>query len=337
MIDAFNAPAGQQAFAGMPISIASGTAPRDNSGDESSVILKDGQTVRLSDYSDDQLTRLHFDQEVSFAAAIKASPKNSVQRVETIRHAYQTVCKILDEISSREGNSGLLSMGMDPRYIRLALEILSRQRKKNVGDGIFEVGFGSGLLLQAASDAGHRVAGLEVAPQLLQSARQILPPTAHDELLLGDFRSVDLSDHQGRYGLVYWNDVFEHIPVDEISDYLVRIRSLLAPGGKLLTITPNWHMRPSDVTCAFNPPRTEAIGFHLTEYALAEVRQLLIGAGFSRVQTPTYISRKQIWMSSIGDCTFVKAALEPMLEWLPFPVAVQCCRRFGFNCSLATN
>jgi 2-polyprenyl-3-methyl-5-hydroxy-6-metoxy-1,4-benzoquinol methylase len=332
MVDAFTASA-VQSFTDTPIPFALS----DSANEPSTVVLIDGQKIRLSDYSDDQLERLQFDQELAFAAAIKASPKNSQQRVETIRHAYQTVCNILDEISSRRGDSEMLSMGMDARYTRLVLEVLARQRKKSIGDGIFEVGFGSGLMLRAASKAGYRVAGLEVAPQLLQSARQVLPANCHDGLLLGDFRNVDLEKHQGRYSLVYWNDVFEHIPVDEISDYLVRIRSLLAPGGKLLTITPNWHMRPSDVTCVFKPPRTEAIGFHLKEYTLREVNQLLVGAGFSRVQTPTYISRKRIWMPSVGDCTLAKTVFEPMLEWLPFKAAVQCCRRFGFNCTLATN
>ncbi|HBJ33183.1 MAG TPA: hypothetical protein DDZ51_00160 [Planctomycetaceae bacterium] len=332
MIDVFS-PAAGQSFGDTPISIVTRTAPKDSS----TIVLFDGQRVSLSDYSDDQLAKLHFEQELLFAAAISDSPKNSDQRGEMTRHAYQTVCKILDEMTVRCGDSGMLSMGMDARYIRLVLEILSGQRKKGAGDGIFEVGFGSGLLLRAASEAGYRVAGLEVAPQLLQSARQQLPTRAHDGLLLGDFRNVDLTNHRGRYSLVYWNDVFEHIPVDEISDYLVRIRSLLAPGGKLLTITPNWHMRPSDVTCVFKPARTEAIGFHLKEYTLGEVCELLIGAGFSKVQTPSYISRKRIWMSPVGDCTFLKTVLEPMLEWLPFNAAVQCCRRLGFNCSLATN
>lgn len=332
MVDVFSASA-EQPFTDSSFIVARPT----DSNQIPSVVLIDGQRVFLSAYSDAELTRLQYEQEVAFAAAIAASPKNSTQRMETTRHAYQTICEILDEIGVRAGKKNALSMGMDARYIRLVLEILSSQRSRGIGDGIFEVGFGSGLLLKAASDAGHRVAGLEVAPQLLQSARQVLPPTSHSDLLLGDFRSVDLSIHKGKYSLVYWNDVFEHIPVDEISEYLTRIRSLLAPGGKLLTITPNWHMRPSDVTCEFMPPRSEATGFHLKEYTLGEVRKMLLGAGFSTVQTPTYISRKRIWMSSLVDCTFAKAAVEPQLEWLPFKVAVQFCRRFGFNCTLATN
>ena len=138
------------------------------------------------------------------------------------------------------------------------------------------------------------------------------------------------------YSVAYWNDVFEHIPVDEISDYLQTLHSLLKPGGKLITITPNWHMRPSDVTDLFLPPRSSAVGFHLKEYTLREVRQLLFAAGFTKIQTPLFISRNAIHMSNAFDITAVKSFLEPLLEWLPFQAAVQACRRLGLSCTVAT-
>src|SRR4029453_9238647 len=90
----------------------------------------------------------------------------------------------------------------------------------------------------------------------------------------------------GRPTLVYWNDVLEHIPVDEAAEYVAHIHRLLAPRGQLVTITPNWLLRPSDVTGDFCPPRTEARGLHLKEYRLAEVTRLLKRAGFRRVATP---------------------------------------------------
>ena len=61
---------------------------------------------------------------------------------------------------------------------------------------------------------------------------------------------------------------------------------MLAPGGQLVTITPNWHCRPADVTAAICPPRTDAAGLHLKEYTLVEVSHMLRRAGFSRVATP---------------------------------------------------
>ena len=61
---------------------------------------------------------------------------------------------------------------------------------------------------------------------------------------------------------------------------------MLAPGGQLVTITPNWHGRPSDVTAAICPPRTDAEGLHLKEYTLVEVSEMLRRAGFTRLATP---------------------------------------------------
>ena len=57
---------------------------------------------------------------------------------------------------------------------------------------------------------------------------------------------------------------------------------MLVPGGQLLTITPNWHVRPSDVTVAFCPPRTASAGLHLKEYTLREVSDLLPSPGSGR-------------------------------------------------------
>ncbi len=300
------------------------------------VTLIDGSHVALGELTVEELFRLQYEQECRFADAIKSSPKDSLERELTIKHAYQTVCQILDEQATREGIGGTLSMGMDPRYKKLVLKLLAKRRQSGSNDRMFEVGFGSGLLLKAAAEAGHGVGGLEVAPQLFELAASSIAPEHRQHLLLGDFRSLDLTDHFGQYGMVYWNDVMEHIATDEVDEYLVRIRKLLVDGGILITITPNWHMRPSDVTSNFYPPRTEAIGFHLKEYNLREVNTALRSAGFTHVVTPSFISRERIMLPRWFDMTWAKTLLEPLLEWLPFPVAVQCCRRFGFNLTIAT-
>jgi len=303
---------------------------------QSSVTLIDGSEVSLCELTTDELIRLQYEQERQFAEAIKSSPKDSLERELTIKHAYQTVCQILDEQATREGSNGTLSMGMDRRYKKLVLELLAKRRQSGSNDRIFEVGFGSGLLLKAAAEAGYGVGGLEVAPQLFELAASSIAAEHRQHLLLGDFRSLDLSDHFGQYGIVYWNDVMEHIATDEVDEYLVQIRKLLVDGGILITITPNWHMRPSDITSSFFPPRTEAIGFHLKEYKLRETCKALRNAGFTGIITPTFISRQQIMLPRWFEMTWAKTLLEPLLEWLPFPVTVQCCRRFGFNLTIAT-
>ena len=300
------------------------------------VRLHDGRQLDLAQLSNDELTQLQCEQEPAFARQIRATTKGSQVRTDVIRHAYETVCTILDQMSKRQIAGQTLSMGMDVRYKRFVLDLLASQRVQGIDGGVFELGFGAGIFLQAASEAGHRVGGLEVSSQLFEESKSKLPESCHRNLWLGDFCSIDFCEQQSSYSLAYWNDVFEHVPVDEISDYLQKLCGLLKPGGKLVTITPNWHMRPSDVTVLLKPQRTEAIGFHLKEYTLGEVRGLLLNAGFQSVHTPFFISPGRFYYSNFFDMTFLKSQLEPLLEYLPVGLAIQMCRRFGFSCTIAT-
>ena len=102
----------------------------------------------------------------------------------------------------------------------------------------------------------------------------------------------------------------------------------------LVTITPNWHLRPSDVTTMFKPPRSLAEGFHLREYTLREITALLKAAGFSRVATPLVVTRNHQVLCGSGLCG-LKRASEPLLEYLPFGLTRLLCRGLGLNCTLA--
>lgn len=297
--------------------------------------LADGQSLDIRGLSFDQLIDLQCQQEPLFAKAIAESPKDSVSRQQITQTAYQSVCAILDEQSKRKSSQQAFSMGMDARYVDLVLRLLEHQESQGVRGGLFELGCSTGCLLEQIDRAGYRVGGLEVVDELLSQAKQRISNSSQRNLYLGDFRKIDLTRVQGSFSVAYWNDVFEHIPTDEILDYLRGLWAMLKPGGMLVTITPNWHMRPSDITAQFRPARSEAEGFHLKEYSLAEVRDLLLQAGFEKVTTPTYISRGKIHWIPGTDFTGVKCLFEPFLERLPFKLAVQFCRRFGLNCTIA--
>ncbi len=300
-----------------------------------SVELADGRLVAIDTLDLSELVSLQAEQEPLFARAIAATRRDSQERAAITRTAYISICAILDEQAQRGQTQDVFCMGMDPRYADLVLRVLQEQELRGIRGGLFELGCSAGILLGQADRAGYRVGGLEVVPELLQRAKQRISAVNYDNLFLGDFRTVDLTKIHGSFSVAYWNDVFEHIPVDEIEQYLSGLYSLLKPGGLLITITPNWHMRPSDITSSFRPPRSEAEGFHLKEYTLREVRGLLKSVGFSRVTTPSFIDRKRIYLSSLLSFTRVKCALEPLLESLPFPLAVQFCRRFGLSCTIA--
>jgi 2-polyprenyl-3-methyl-5-hydroxy-6-metoxy-1,4-benzoquinol methylase len=310
-------------------------APQSRPPKRRSVELLDGHRIAIEELTLEELVALQCELEPTFARAIAKSEKDSVDRERITSQAYATICTILDEQRQRQGNQGSFSMGMDHRYSDLVLELLNEQQIKGVDGGLFELGCSSGVLLKQANDANFRVGGLEVVPELLDTTRRNVSRINHSNLFLGDFRKQDFSSQRNSYAVAYWNDVFEHIPIDEIEDYLKTLHSLLKPGGLLVTITPNWHMRPSDVTSLFQPPRSEAVGFHLKEYTLGEVVQLLGKAGFDSVTTPSFISRSKIHRHRLFDWTRMKVLVEPTLEWLPYRWSMQVCRRFGFSCTVA--
>lgn len=300
----------------------------------SPVTLCDGTDVDLATLNFEQLRELHWQQERAFARRVLDSPKGSRERAAAFAQGYDTVLSILRRIIN-PGN-GPLVMGLDPRYKQMVLDLLAR---RGAATGrrprLFEIGYASGMLLAAANSNGAEVAGIEVSDIMRRDACQQLPPEAHRRLYLGDFLTHDLDSVAGYYDLIYWNDVIEHIPPDEIADFLTKIHHLLAPGGCLVTITPNWHMRPSDVTGDFRPPRTEAEGFHLKEYTLREATALLRSAGFSRIATPLVLTRSRIVLCGTG-LSGLKRLVEPLLEVLPFRLVQICCIGFGLGCTIAT-
>lgn len=297
------------------------------------VMLADGNWLSLAGLTPQQLSELQWEQEQRFAKAIAALPKHSRERSLVTGQAYDTICTIL---AAQRIQGEPLVMGLDKRYTRLVLDLLNKQINRGIGrPRLFEVGYGSGTLLKEISEYGFPIAGVEISTTMREQAVQLLGTRHEKHLLLGDLRDVGFDDLDERPTLVYWNDVFEHICPDEIGDYLAHIHHLLQPGGMLVTITPNWLLRPSDVTRSFCPLRTEARGLHFKEYRLAEVTKLLKQAGFRRVATPLVVSKKRIYLCASG-LRFAKQCFEPLIDKLPIKPAHLLCRGLGLSYTIAT-
>lgn len=296
------------------------------------VTLADGSTVDLAGLSHDRLLMLQWEQERTFAERILAAPKGSRARAETIRRAYEAAPRIFAAVHAADRRTS--AMGFHPRQGRLVIERLARHRRSGRPARLLEIGYGAGALLKQVADAGFAVAGVEVADVLRQEACRLLGEPYAANLCVGDFLRDDFPALQTLFTVVYWNDVFEHIPPDEILDYLRRIHQMLSPGGELITVTPNWHMRPSDVTATVCGPRAEPAGLHLKEYTLRDVTRLLREAGFRRVATPLVVVRPRIVTFGSG-LAGLKRLVEPALEWLPFRLAKLLCRGLGLSMTIA--
>ncbi len=295
-----------------------------------SITLSSGEQLDISQLGADELQQLQWREERAYAALIAASAAGSQARKDLYRQGYDAVTTIYARNVDRSG-SGLV-MGFDRRYATVVRQLLARgARSRTRPARVFEIGYGCGALLSELP--GVDVAGIEVSATMRDQARCRLGKDHPARLYLGDFLSEDLSAEAG-CDLVFWNDVFEHLAPDEVPAFLRRIYALLAPGGYLVTITPNWHMRPSDITVDFCPPRTTAVGFHLKEYTLREVSACLRDAGFDRVATPLLITHGRIVLAGSG-LAGLKRLFEPWLEWLPFRLAKLACRGMGLSCTIA--
>ena len=301
---------------------------------EAEVTLADGSTRTLQELRSlgkTELLRLQFEQEQAFARRILEARKGSPDRAKATRQAYDTVTRIHATVVGTLDRPPV--MGLHPRYERLIGKLLDRQAAKGIEPSFFEIGYAGGVLLKQVSQRGVPVAGIEVSQEMHRGACRLLGPGLSERLHLGSLLDFD-PPGGGRYSLIYWNDVFEHVPPDEILDYLHKAYRLLVPGGQLVTITPNWHRRPSDVTADLCPPRTEARGLHLKEYTLREVTRMLRSAGFRRAATPLVVVPRGVVLCG-GGLAGPKRALEPCLEWLPFRAAELLCRGLGLSQTIA--
>ena len=315
------------------VEAAIGSADRTGAADGLCVTLVDGTSRQLAGLSQRELIALQWDQERDFAVRILAAPKGSLARAEATRHAYDTVTRVFAAVCQTAGEP--LRMGLQPRQEQMVVDALRRQQRHGLQPRLLEIGYASGILLRRVSAAGFSVAGIEVSAQMRQQALALLGPQFASCLHLGDFLRYEFPRAEGPFTLVYWNDVFEHVAPDEILDYLTRIHELLAPGGQLITVTPNWHVRPSDITRMVRPARSEPEGLHLKEYTLREVSALLRRAGFVRVATPLVSLPGRIVLCGSGLAGW-KRLVEPSLEALPYRLARLLCRGAGLSTTIAT-
>ena len=122
-------------------------------------------------------------------------------------------------------------MGLHPHHVRLVLDLLGRQQRRGLDARFFEIGYGAGLLLEQVRSAGFPFAGIEVSAAMQAMAAERLGPEARPHLHVGNFLDKERPAAGNRWSLVYWNNVFEHIPPDEIGDWLAGSTPCSCPAG----------------------------------------------------------------------------------------------------------
>lgn len=93
-----------------------------------------------------------------------------------------------------------------------------------------DFGCGAGRLSQALASHADEVVGVDIAPPMLETARQLDQSAGNIRFVLND--APDLSQFpDGHFDLVYSALVLQHLPRPAINRYLVEFLRVLRPGG----------------------------------------------------------------------------------------------------------
>lgn len=99
---------------------------------------------------------------------------------------------------------------------------------------ILDLACGSGQLLYFFKQRGYmNVSGVDVSPEQVQIARQVIADVVEGDVL--DF----LKTHPESFDLITGLDIIEHFHKDEAIDFLDDCQAALKPGGRLILQTPN--------------------------------------------------------------------------------------------------
>jgi SAM-dependent methyltransferase len=142
------------------------------------------------------------------------------------------------------------------------------------GCTFLEIGAGDCALSARVAEGAAKVYAVDISDQHARA----LPANA--ELVISDGTSIPVPT--GSVDVAFSDQLMEHLHPDDAREQLRNIHRALKPGGVYFCITPNRLYGPSDISAYFDH---EARGFHLREYTLREIRQILAVAGFPVIRT----------------------------------------------------
>ena len=187
---------------------------------------------------------------------------------------------------------------------RLAWQLKLMKRLFDKNKTVLEIGAGDCLLSKELAKHFRKIIAYEVA----DSIPFIEGKPENFELKI--FNGVDMKEQPSSVDIIYSNQVFEHLHLDDITPLLRDYHSYLTRGGKLVVITPHRYTGPHDISRDFT---REAEGFHMKEYTYQEMKSILSAHGFKNIKG--YIGYSKIGYFAVPMSLLVMA--EKMFNIFP--------------------
>jgi SAM-dependent methyltransferase len=285
------------------------------------LIVKDrfGKSVDLEALSIKEIIKFHFYEELYYSNKIKKSMPSSLDREEVTRKAYSVVHNIAN-YSRHPMYSKKDSHGFKLGYFLLLTSVLRKIDPKSYKKReIFEVGFGSGVLLKNLYSNGFlNLSGCEPDKnQFIKLGAKILKKGTFFNKTIMQCRLKNNS-----FDVIYSNDVYEHLHPDETQNFLMKLYRSNKKGGALILITPLKWTGPHDITRLYLGRGFVAKGLHLKEYCLFELIRDLKNSGYSKISVPYFRFGKFYFISNSHKLLKLKIWIEKMVQkkFIPYPI-----------------
>jgi len=241
--------------------------------------------------------REHYEVEKSLANQLKSASKEE-------RHSSLNVF-LHEELFRRVPHHPLLTKKLSPADRKKAVE---KQMRKFAGllekDICFlEIGPGDCALSFEVSRFVRQVYAVDVNKILTENDE--VPDNF--ELLISNGCSIPVPEKSVDIG--FSNQLMEHLHPDDAYEQLENVYRALVAGGVYFCDTPNRLNGPHDISRGFDENPT---GFHLKEYTVTELSELLKKAGFAKVKMCTRLKGSYFRLP-----TFPAKLCEHLLQVLP--------------------
>jgi len=142
-----------------------------------------------------------------------------------------------------------------------------------VGARILDLGCGQGHLLAALHKIGYtNLYGVDLSEQMLASARRLLPDSV--SLVCADVRDFVFSTRPETFEVIFFHDVLEHLPREDVLEVLRALYRMLKLEGRLSVRVPN-------MSCIIAGYCTSIDFTHISHFTEWSLKQLLEVSGFS--------------------------------------------------------